>query len=275
MPLDTSTYNLALLRIDGRRWNELRQLRGQIRTQAAADGSSYLEMGNTKVMCVVSGPSEEGKRRGGGGGQGTTAGGVNEAEINVSVIVAGFSTVDRKKRARSDKRIQELQSTLAKSLSSVLHTHLFPRSSISVQLHVLSQDGSLLACLTNAATLALVDAGVPMSDYLVSCSAGSTSSHAAADAAADPLIDLNAQEEQELPSVTIATLGATDRVAFLVCESRVQVSRLEGMMAAAADGCVGVRAYLDSVVREKGRKMVSEGAVERGVTVGMAMDVDD
>ncbi|KAI0853464.1 ribosomal protein S5 domain 2-like protein [Daldinia vernicosa] len=280
MPLDTSTYNLALLRIDGRRWNELRQLRGQIRTQAAADGSSYLEMGNTKIMCVVTGPSEDGKRRNQGAssasaassGSSTSASATNAADILVSVVVGGFSTVDRKKRARSDKRIQELQATLAKSLAAVLHTHLFPRSTISLSLHILSQDGSLLACLINAATLALVDAGVPMTDYLVACSAGSTSSHSAADESADPLIDLNNQEEQELPFLTVGTLGATDKVSVLVCESRVQVSRLEGMMVAAADGCANIRAYLDSVVRDKGRRMVAEGAVEKGAS--MAMDID-
>ncbi|KAI0377529.1 ribosomal protein S5 domain 2-like protein [Hypomontagnella monticulosa] len=271
MPLDTSTYELALLRIDGRRWNELRHLRGQIRTQAAADGSSYLEMGNTKVMCVVTGPSEDKGRRGGAQGASSSGAG-NTSEILVSIVVGGFSTVDRKKRARSDKRIQELQATIAKSLATVLHTHLFPRSTISISLHVLSQDGSLLACAVNAATLALVDAGVPMTDYLVACSAGSTSSHAAADEKADPLIDLNNQEEQELPFLTLGTLGATDKVALMVCESRVQVSRLEGMMVAAADGCANIRKYLDSVVREKGRRMVAEGAVEKGAS--MAMDID-
>ncbi|KAI1384235.1 ribosomal protein S5 domain 2-like protein [Hypoxylon trugodes] len=278
MPLDTSTYDLALLRIDGRRWNELRQLRGQIRTQAAADGSSYFELGNTKVMCVVSGPSEEGKRRAMGASSAAAAGGggaggaSNDADIFVSIVVGGFSTVDRKRRARGDKRIQELQSTIAKSLAAVLHTHLFPRSTISLSLHVLSQDGSLLAALINASTLALIDAGVPMTDYLVACSAGSTSTFAAADERADPLMDLNNQEEQELPFLTVGTLGASDKVAFLVCESRVQVSRLEGMMVAAADGCANIRAYLDSVVREKGRRMVAEGAVEKGVS--MAMDID-
>lgn len=276
MPLDTSTYNLALLRVDGRRWNELRRLHGQIRTQAAADGSSYFEIGNTKVMCVVSGPSED-KRRGGAtsasasasaaSGGGNANANANVADVAVSIVVAGFSSVDRKKRARTDKRIQELQATISRALAATLHTHLYPRSTISVSLHVLSQDGSLLAALINAATLALVDAGIPMADYLVGCTAGSTSSHAAGDEAADPLLDLNAQEEQELPFLTLATVGATDKVAVLVCESRVQVARLEGMMATAADGCRGVREFLDSVVREKGRKMVEEGAVEKGVRV--------
>ena len=97
MPLDTSTYSLALLRLDGRRWNELRRIHAQISTQAAADGSSYLEMGNTKVICTVSGPAEV--RRGGGGGGSRDDG----AEIKVEIAVAGFSGVERKKRGRADK----------------------------------------------------------------------------------------------------------------------------------------------------------------------------
>lgn len=94
MPLDTSSYSLALLRLDGRRWNELRRLQAQISTQAAADGSSYLEMGNTKVMCTVTGPAE---------GRRTSGGGTGEAEVRVEISLAGFSGIERKKRARGDK----------------------------------------------------------------------------------------------------------------------------------------------------------------------------
>ncbi|ETS84592.1 hypothetical protein PFICI_02617 [Pestalotiopsis fici W106-1] len=273
MPLDTSTYNLALLRVDGRRWNDLRRQHASIRTQAAADGSSYLEMGNTKVMCIVTGPSESARRAAQSSSASTASGpGPNSAEVAVSVVVGGFSTVDRKKRSRTDKRTQELQATIAKALAGTLHLHLYPRSTIAVSLHVLSQDGSLLAALLNAATLALIDSGIPMTDYLAACTAGSTSSHAANDEGADPLLDLNQQEEQELPFLTMATLGASDKVAVLVCESRVQIGRLEGMMAVAADGCRWVRNFLDDVVREKGAKMVREGAVQKGDIVDMDLD---
>jgi exosome complex component RRP41 len=96
MPLDTSTYSLALLRLDGRRWNELRRLTAQISTQAAADGSSYLEMGNTKVICTVTGPAEA-KSSGG-----SRAGG-DKADVQVQISIAGFSGIDRKRRGRGDK----------------------------------------------------------------------------------------------------------------------------------------------------------------------------
>jgi exosome complex component RRP41 len=165
-----------------------------------------------------------------------------------------------------------MQATISRALSSTLHTHLFPHSTISIALHVLSQDGSLLAALINAATLACIDAGIPMADYLAACTSGSTSTYAANEEGADPLLDLNHQEEQELPSLTVATLGQTDRVAVLVCESRVQVSRLEGMLAVGVDGCKQVRELLDRVVREHGKKMLRSGAIEEGIRVAMDLD---
>lgn len=97
MPLDTSTYHLSLLRLDGRRWNELRRLHAQISTQASADGSSYLEMGNTKVICTVAGPAEV--RGAGGRREGAER---DNAVVMVEIGVAGFSGVDRKRR-RGDK----------------------------------------------------------------------------------------------------------------------------------------------------------------------------
>lgn len=130
----------------------------------------------------------------------------------------------------------------------------------------------MLAALINAATLAAVDAGIPMVDYVVACSAGSTSSYAAADESADPLLDLNQQEETELPGLTAATLGATDRVVVLSCESRVQASRLEGMLAVAVDGCKQVREILDRVVKERGRQMIREGAIEKADALMMDME---
>lgn len=171
-----------------------------------------------------------------------------------------------------DRRIQEMEITIQKALAANLHTHLFPHSTITVSLHVLSQDGSLLAALINATTLAVIDAGIPMTDYITACTAGSTSSYAAGDDAADPLLDLNSQEEQELPYLTVGTLGDSDKVAVLVCESRVQVSRLEGMLVVGVDGCKQVRRLLDGIVKQKGRKMIKEGAVRRSDLMAVSLD---
>lgn len=150
-----------------------------------------------------------------------------------------------------------MQNVIQEAFMSAVLTHLYQHSSISITLHVLSQDGSLLAACINAATLALIDAGIPMSDFLTACTAGSTSSYSANDEAADPLLDLNGLEEQELPFLTVGTIGASESVNVLVMETRVQVQRVEGMLAVAIDGCKQVRRILESVVRAHGKKMLS------------------
>lgn len=46
------------------------------------------------------------------------------------------------------------------------------RTQIDIYLHVIQSDGGVLPVSVNAASLALVDAGVAMSDLVVACSAG-------------------------------------------------------------------------------------------------------
>jgi len=46
------------LRVDGRRPNELRQIRCKLGVFNQPDGSAYLEQGNTKVLAAVYGPHE-------------------------------------------------------------------------------------------------------------------------------------------------------------------------------------------------------------------------
>lgn len=149
-----------------------------------------------------------------------------------------------------------MQTTIASAFSQSLFTNLYPSSTISLSLNILSQDGSLLAACINASTLALIDAGIPMRDYICSCTAGSTSSYSSNDEAADPLLDLNNIEEQELPFLTVATLGASDEVCVLVMETRVQIGRLEGMLAVGRSGCTQVRGIMDKVVRDRGEKIL-------------------
>lgn len=137
----------------------------------------------------------------------------------------------------------------------------------------------MLAACINAASLALVDAGVPMPDYLVACTAGLSSATTTAttttamamakdgvaemgamtegERAPDPLLDLSLAEEQELPFVTVGTLGGSEKVSVLVMESRVEFARLEGMLAVGVDGCKQVREILDGVVRARGKRLLS------------------
>ncbi len=206
-------------------------------------------MGLTKVLCTIHGPSES-KRSAQGSSQNSSA------TINTEISLAGFSGIDRKRRNRTDKRVQEMCHTISSAFSATLFTHLYQHSTINIVLHVLSQDGSLLAACLNAATLALVDAGVPMGDYVVACTTGSLANDGGAEGDADPVLDLNGMEEQEVPFLTVGTSGGEDKVNVLVMETRVQMARLEAMISVGLDGCRQVRKILDVIVREHGRKVL-------------------
>lgn len=164
--------------------------------------------------------------------------------------------LENKRKHKADatyRRTSEMQHTLETAYSSLLLTHLYPHSTISLNIHILSQDGSLLAACINAATLALIDAGVPMTDYLVACTAASSATSAESDNS-DPLLDMNNLEEQELPFLTVGTLGRSERVSVLLMESRVRMERVEGMLAVGVDGCKRMREILDGVVKDYGKR---------------------
>jgi len=102
-----------------------------------------------------------------------------------------------------------------------------------------------------------------MTSPLWSCTSGSTSSYSSADESADPLLDLNRNEEMELPFLTVGIAGAGSggKVVTLVMETRVQGSRVEGMLAVGVDGCRRVGEILDEVVRSHGKKIL-DGRVD-------------
>ena len=54
-------------RLDGRKATELRKVQARMGVFAQADGSAYLEQGNTKALAVVYGPHEVGVLGGGAG----------------------------------------------------------------------------------------------------------------------------------------------------------------------------------------------------------------
>ncbi|KAJ5094602.1 Exosome non-catalytic core component [Penicillium angulare] len=265
MPLDTSTtYPLTRLRLDGRRWNELRLLQAQISTNAASSGSSYLSMGNTSIMCSVHGPAE-GRR-----GESSGSAGSSGAVVDVNVNIAGFAGVDRKRRGGgSDKTSSRIAVILRSTFQSHLHTYLYPHSTISIHVSVISADGSILAAAINACTLALVDAGIPMPGLLTGCTAGMSGSASTPKDPRhdelDPLLDLSLPEEQELPFLTVGTTTVLPvgengmdgeeetSVALLNMDSKLHSTYIETMLAVGIDGCSQIRELLEGVIKGSNR----------------------
>lgn len=90
------SHNQIGLRIDGRRPAELRKITSTTCVLSQADGSAYLEHGNTKVLAAVYGPREARHR---------ALVLHDRAILNVELNVAPFSTGERRRRSKNDKYV--------------------------------------------------------------------------------------------------------------------------------------------------------------------------
>ncbi|KAF9170158.1 Exosome complex component RRP41 [Mortierella sp. AD011] len=233
------------LRIDGRRPGELRKITSTTSVLSQADGSAYLEHGNTKVLAAVYGPREARHR----------ALVVHDrAILNVEFNVAPFSTGERRRRTKNDKRLLEMASFIKQSFEPVVIATLYPRSQIDIYLQIIQQDGGILQACINAATLALIDAGIAMTDYVCACTAGWVEREA--------VIDLNhIEESSDTSEVTIAMLPKSSKVTLAQMESRLHVDKLEELLSLASEGCKQIHQVLDKTIRDRAEDLAQKMAV--------------
>ena len=150
------------LRLDGRRPDQLRNLKIEAGVLKQADGSCYLEWGGNKVLAAVYGPRECHPRH----DQDPT-----KARVRVRYNMAAFSVSDRK-RPGPDRRSQEISKISSEALDHVVLASLYPRNAIDVFIEILEAEAGTRCAGVTAAAVALADAGIPMKGMVTSVAAG-------------------------------------------------------------------------------------------------------
>ncbi|XP_022103385.1 exosome complex component RRP41-like [Acanthaster planci] len=222
-------------RVDGRRPHELRKIQCRMGVFRQADGSAYIEQGNTRALATVYGPHE------------ATGGRVkaqhDRVTVNCQYSMATFSTGERKKRPMGDRKSQEMSQNLQRTFEAAIMTQLYPRSQIDIYVQILQADGGNYCACVNAATLAIIDAGIPMRDYLCACSAGFVSDTA--------LVDISYLEESlGGPEMVVALLPKSEQIALFQLNSRLHADHLSKVLDMATKGCKDVYTVLDGAVRD-------------------------
>ncbi|GAX26833.1 exosome complex component RRP46 [Fistulifera solaris] len=127
-------------RPDGRSANSLRPLSCELGCLQAADGSALWKAGNTHVLAAVHGPIAP-----------RIAMEEHAEAFRIQVVIQ-----------TSSSNCSEWEAFLTRILTSCCCTQLYPRCILSITIHVLSHDGSILAAALHAAVSALMDAGIEM-----------------------------------------------------------------------------------------------------------------
>uniref|UniRef100_A0A1D1Y642 Exosome complex component RRP41 n=1 Tax=Anthurium amnicola TaxID=1678845 RepID=A0A1D1Y642_9ARAE len=230
---------LSGFRLDGRRPTEMRHIHGEVGAVAKADGSAIFEMGNTKVVAAVYGPREIENKS-----QQIS----KQALVRCEYSMANFSTGDRTRRPKGDRRSTEISLVIRQTMEACILTHLMPRSQIDIYVQVLQADGGTKSACINAATLALADAGIPMCDLVTSCCAGYLNS--------TPLLDLNYLEDSAGgPDVTVGLLVKLDKVTLLQMDAKLPIDIFENVMQLAIEGCKAIANLIRQVLLENTQKL--------------------
>nr|CAG4638669.1 EOG090X0BHT [Cyclestheria hislopi] len=223
------------LRIDGRKADELRRIRCSLGVFAQADGSAYLEQGNTKILAAVYGPHEI---------RGSRSKALHDQVlVNCQYSTATFSMGERKRRPRGDRKSQEMSNHLVQTFQAAIRTELYPRSQIDIFVEVLQADGGNYSACVNAATMALVDAGIPLKDTVVSCTASLINGK--------PLVDVNHVEQSGgSPELVLSILPQSEEIVYISLTQRFHVEHLNQVMDTAMNGCKDVAAVLNEIIKD-------------------------
>lgn len=214
--------------------------------------------GNTKVIASISGPKHP-----------TKASSKKDENFyfNVRVKFATFSkNGERQKIIKNSKKLGEFELNLKNIFKSVILVEKYEKSQLDLNIEILQTDGGSEICAAvNAATLALIDAGICMKEYICACTASLTSDGV-------PLLDVSHLEEisgmlvklckypnmiilYELggPTLTIAALPRTgdheQSVSFVELSQKFYLKDLNKIFDCGLRGCEKIRSILDEAIR--------------------------
>ena len=209
-----------------------------------ADGSAYLEQGNTKVLVSVIGPHEASARK--------------SALHDRAILSCDFTTMpyangEYKAQSHSDRAAVELSAAIRKVFEPVVQVQLYPRSQIDISIVLLQADGGVRAAAINATSLALMDAGIAMEDFVCACTAGVI--HGTL------LLDLNSQEDNAGAELSVGLLPRTERVNFMQLESKVPLGAMEETLNFALEGCRQIYEVLRAAVELRMQEVLATRGV--------------
>ena len=222
------------LRLDGRKPDELRPIKIEVGVLSNADGSAYLEQGKNKILAAVYGPKELHPKH---------MALPDRMVLRCRYHMAPFSVQERKSPAPSRREI-ELSKVIREALEPAIFVQYYPRTATDVFVEVLQADGSTRCASITVASLALADAGIPMRDLVVACSAGKVDGTIVLD-----LMDM--EDKGGSADVPVAFMPNLGVVTLLQMDGILTLEEFEKAVNLAIEGCKKIYELQKEALRAK------------------------
>jgi len=222
------------IRLDGRKFDEIRPTKIEVGVLANADGSAYIEQGKNRILAGVFGPREVHPKH---------LALPDRALLRSRYHMAPFSVQERKSPAPSRREL-ELSKVIREALEPAIFTEYFPRTTIDLFIEILQADGGTRTAGITVASVALADAGIPMRDLISACAAGKVEGQV--------VLDLTDVEDKGGDSdMPLAYQPSVDAITLLQTDGMSTVEEFEQMVKLAIEGCKKLNQIQKEALRVK------------------------
>lgn len=201
------------VRADGRAYDETRPIEARIGVVKRADGSALFAFGGSRAIVAVYGPRKlhpQHKQN------------PEKALLRCHYDLASFSVSERKRPGPS-RRSSEVSYIVGKALEPVLNLEAFPNSVIDVFILITEADASTRVAGINAASMALADAGLLMTELVSAVSIGKIGDAIVADITKDEedyKVMRNGKEEKAATDIPLSFLSRSGKVCLMQLDGR-------------------------------------------------------
>jgi len=224
-------------RPDGRKFDEMREMKAKVGVVPRADGSALFAFGDTIAIASVYGPKPLHPQH------------LQDPEkgvLRVNYDMISFS-VNERKRPGPSRRGQEISKVTEWALAPALKIDNFQNTVVDVHIVILQANASTRCAGINAAALALAHAGVPMKELVSAVSIGKVDDKI--------VIDLIKEEEdykegEGSTDIPLAFLSESGKITLLQLDGKAQTKKLKEIIEAGKKACEKVYELQKKTLKE-------------------------
>lgn len=225
-------------RIDGRDFDQLRDMEAKAGVIKKANGSGYFRIGKTAAYAAVYGPHECHPRF-----MAKTDTGI----LRVHYSMMPFSGMGNRVRPGPNRRAKELNLVIEKALAPVIDLSKYPGSAVDIYIELPQTDAGSRCASICAASIALADAGIIMKDMVPAVSVGRVDDKV--------VVDLDYQEEAyedgPVADIPVAFIPTTKEISLLQLDGDVTKQILLDALDLIEKAAGEVKAVMHQAIKDK------------------------
>ncbi len=224
-------------RLDGRKFDEMREIKVKVGVVPNADGSAMFSFGDSVAIAAVYGPKQFHPQH---------LQNPKKGELRVVYDMTSFSVTERKRPGPS-RRSQEISKVTQWALEPALQLENYPNTVVDVYIMILQADASTRCAGINAAAIALAHAGLPMNELVSAVSIGKMDDRI--------VVDVNKAEEdfeegEGATDIAISMTSNSEKISLMQLDGNISPEKLKEAIETARKACKEIYEIQKKVLKE-------------------------